>query len=68
LLGFTFAANFAWISTMAAKLSPHMPRRSEYLTYAKKQINYILGINEKGSSYVVGHMTSSPQRPHHRSR
>jgi len=53
---------------MAAQLDPEMNRRSDYLNYARKQINYLLGNNEKRISYVVGHTENFPKRPHHRSR
>ncbi len=38
----------------------------EYLDFASRQINYILG--DSGRSYVIGFGQNYPQRPHHRSR
>ncbi|KAJ3683215.1 hypothetical protein LUZ60_013442 [Juncus effusus] len=32
----------------------------------KKQVDYILGVNPKGMSYMVGYSNSFPQRVHHR--
>ncbi len=38
----------------------------EYLTYAKEHVNYVLGKNAKGMSYVTGYGDITPQNPHHR--
>ncbi len=38
----------------------------EYLDFASRQINYILG--DSGRSYVIGFGQNYPQRHHHRSR
>nr|CAB3263035.1 uncharacterized protein LOC100186903 [Phallusia mammillata] len=62
-----YAANFAFISAMAAKLESESAKKSNYIAYSKKQINYLLGDNEIGKSYVIGHTSASPKRPHHRS-
>ena len=40
--------------------------KEEYLTCAKEHVNYVLGKNAKGTSYVTGYGTVSPQNPHHR--
>lgn len=61
-----YAANFAAIATFAAKLEPPMRSKDAYLAYAKQQIHYLLGDNERSSSYVVGYGQNPPQRPHHR--
>ncbi|MBN2443243.1 MAG: glycoside hydrolase family 9 protein [Spirochaetales bacterium] len=41
-------------------------KASTYLTWAKKQIDYCLGNNERNGSYVIGYGTNAPQHPHHR--
>ncbi|MBN2533641.1 MAG: glycoside hydrolase family 9 protein [Spirochaetales bacterium] len=41
-------------------------KASTYSTWAKKQLDYCLGSNERNGSYVVGYGTNSPQHPHHR--
>lgn len=38
----------------------------EFLTCAKEHVNYVLGKNAVGTSYVTGFGTVSPQNPHHR--
>lgn len=37
-----------------------------YITSAKSNLNYLLGNNPNGVSYVTGYGTVSPQNPHHR--
>lgn len=39
---------------------------TEYLNFAKQQIDYILGNNPRNSSYVVGFGNNYPKFPHHR--
>jgi endoglucanase len=39
---------------------------SRYSKFATRQIDYILGDNPKGFSYMVGFGKNYPQRPHHR--
>ncbi|MCL6590507.1 MAG: glycoside hydrolase family 9 protein [Firmicutes bacterium] len=39
---------------------------TDYLNYAKSQIDYILGSNPRNSSYVVGFGNNYPKFPHHR--
>ena len=39
---------------------------SKYLTGAEKQLNYLLGVNPLGASFVTGYGTVSPENPHHR--
>jgi endoglucanase len=38
----------------------------KYLTFAKEQIDYMLGDNPRNSSYVVGFGNNYPKFPHHR--
>ncbi|KAI3466469.1 hypothetical protein Pfo_023132 [Paulownia fortunei] len=38
----------------------------EILSFVKSQVDYILGSNPMGVSYLVGYGSSSPQRVHHR--
>ncbi|HYH04947.1 MAG TPA: glycoside hydrolase family 9 protein [Bacillota bacterium] len=40
--------------------------KTEYLNFAKEQIDYILGKNPRNSSYVVGFGNNYPKFPHHR--
>ncbi|KAJ6821813.1 endoglucanase 6-like [Iris pallida] len=39
---------------------------SELLTFAKSQVDYILGDNPRATSYMVGYGRTYPQRVHHR--
>ncbi|MCL6589606.1 MAG: glycoside hydrolase family 9 protein [Firmicutes bacterium] len=39
---------------------------ADYLNYAQKQIDYMLGTNPRNSSYVVGFGNNYPKFPHHR--
>ena len=56
----TFPANVAFLSVLA--------RKNELISddWAKGQIDYMLGDNPLGRSYVVGHGNNPPDRPHHR--
>eukprot|EP00252_Welwitschia_mirabilis_P001600 TRINITY_DN11499_c0_g1_i1.p1 TRINITY_DN11499_c0_g1~~TRINITY_DN11499_c0_g1_i1.p1 ORF type:complete len:277 (+),score=-9.24 TRINITY_DN11499_c0_g1_i1:22-831(+) len=39
---------------------------TEIFTFAKRQVDYVLGDNPKGMSYMIGYGDKYPQRPHHR--
>ncbi|KAG7035484.1 Endoglucanase 6 [Cucurbita argyrosperma subsp. argyrosperma] len=41
-------------------------RPSELLTFAKSQVDYILGDNPRATSYMVGYGNNFPRRVHHR--
>ncbi|XP_047979270.1 endoglucanase 12-like [Salvia hispanica] len=46
---------------------PHGPVSSyDLVTFARSQVDYILGLNPKGMSYMVGFGTNYPKRVHHR--
>ncbi|KAL8138946.1 hypothetical protein V2J09_004947, partial [Rumex salicifolius] len=51
--------------TSAAKTSS-CASPSELLNMAKSQVDYILGDNPRGTSYMVGYGNSYPQQVHHR--
>lgn len=38
----------------------------EYNDYAKRQVDYLLGVNPAGYCYVTAYGTLSPEHPHHR--
>ena len=59
-----YAVNAALIALQASKVFPDYA--STYETFAKKQINYLLG--DSGRSFVVGFGINPPQRPYHRGR
>ncbi|CAF3760770.1 unnamed protein product [Rotaria sordida] len=56
------AGNAAFICLQAADVGINT---QEYLDFASRQINYMLG--DSGRSYVIGFGQNYPQRPHHRS-
>ena len=41
-------------------------KKQQYIDFAEKQINYILGDNPDNRSYVVGFGNNPPKNPHHR--
>ncbi|XP_071959064.1 uncharacterized protein [Antedon mediterranea] len=55
-----YSANVAFLALVAADLGI---QRDSYQTFAKQQINYMLG--DTGRSYVVGFGVNPPDRPHH---
>lgn len=59
-----FIANVALIALQAGLVFPD--HSTMYETFAKKQINYLLG--DSGRSFVVGFGINPPQRPYHRGR
>merc|ERR1719228_3039671 len=61
-----YAAGFAAIGVFAAHLDPAMSQANDYKTYATTEMNYILGNNKRGSSYVVGIANNPPTHCHHR--
>lgn len=63
------AANAAFIARVAVSsgIVSSTSDVSIYLTFAKKQLDYILGSNPAGRSYVCGFGTNYPKNPHHRS-
>jgi len=59
-----YAGSYAAIAMFAAALE--LPKSQEYRDYAESQIHYLLGENQRKSSYVIGIGRNPPQRPHHR--
>lgn len=55
-------ANAGNILMLAYKLTDE----PKYLDAANKQLDYLLGVNPLGTSFVSGYGTVSPQKPHHR--
>ncbi|XP_046564708.1 endoglucanase A-like [Haliotis rubra] len=58
-----YTANAALIAMVAADVGIE---ETKYREWALSQIDYMLGANEAGRSYVVGYGNNPPQRPHHR--
>ncbi|MRJ02567.1 MAG: hypothetical protein GXO19_04120, partial [Epsilonproteobacteria bacterium] len=60
-----YASTQAFISLLYAKSLPAGPQRERLISFAKSQIDYILGKNPRNSSYVVGYGPNYPINPHH---
>ncbi|MBY9005506.1 MAG: glycoside hydrolase family 9 protein [Candidatus Lokiarchaeota archaeon] len=62
-----YAANTAFLAFMWADSPQCTPSKvSTYQNFAESQINYALGDNPRGSSYIIGFGHNTPQNPHHR--
>jgi endoglucanase len=59
-----YAANTAMVAGVVA--DSLIDPGGTYSKLAADTIDYILGDNPRGSSYVVGYGTNAPQQPHHR--
>ena len=44
---------------------PDDPDAAEYTAWARRQIDYLLGKNDLGLSYIMGYTDSYPLQPHH---
>jgi endoglucanase len=56
------AANEGILLIQAYRLSP----KKKYLDYALANLDYILGRNGAGYSYITGYGSKTPMHPHHR--
>ena len=61
-----YSSTTAFMALLYAEELPIGEKRSELISFAKDQIDYILGVNPRNSSYVVGYGNNSPINPHHR--
>ncbi|MGC5411610.1 glycoside hydrolase family 9 protein, partial [Streptomyces sp. DT225] len=62
-----YAANTAFAALSYSDwLTGDTTRKARYHDFAVRQINYALGDNPRGSSYVVGFGENPPTKPHHR--
>ncbi|XP_071934489.1 endoglucanase 14-like [Coffea arabica] len=82
LLWFDFWNNLQYVTTAAFTISTYADTlaraqttlqcpaasvtRDELITFVQSQVNYILGSNSKGFSYMVGFGPNYPQQVHHR--
>ena len=61
------AANAVSMLAFFANILPQSDeKRSKYIEFLQKQVNYILGDNPLGINYVVGAEDNSPKAVHHR--
>lgn len=61
-----YAANTAFVALTYADWISDPTRAQRYRDFGKRQIDYALGDNPRGSSYVVGVGANAPENPHHR--
>uniref|UniRef100_A0A0D9WDV8 Endoglucanase n=1 Tax=Leersia perrieri TaxID=77586 RepID=A0A0D9WDV8_9ORYZ len=63
----TVFADFSSVSGRGAVRCPAGPAQPyDILKFVKSQVNYILGDNPRGTSYMVGYGSSYPRQVHHR--
>ncbi len=60
-----YASTTAFIALSYSDIAP-VDKKANYIAFAKKQIDYILGDNPRNASYVVGVGKNYPINPHHR--
>lgn len=62
-----YSTTTAFLASIYANWSGCTPNRVEiYREFAKSQVDYALGSNSMGRSFVVGFGNNPPQHPHHR--
>jgi len=61
-----YSSTTAFMALLYAQGLPVSQQKIDYISFAKGQIDYILGDNPRNSSYVVGYGNNSPINPHHR--
>jgi endoglucanase len=61
-----YASTTAFLALIYAGQVEDPALAESYRTFALNQINYILGDNPRGASYIVGFGINPPKNPHHR--
>lgn len=61
-----YVSNAAFLALVYADWTDDTTRRDRYHDFARRQIDYALGDNPRGSSFVVGFGDNPPRDPHHR--
>lgn len=61
-----YSSTASFMALLYAKGLDDGQQKTDYITFAKGQMDYILGDNPRNSSYVVGYGTNPPINPHHR--
>ncbi len=61
-----YAANSAFVALLYASTLQDESKKDTLINFARSQIDYILGDNPRGSSYIVGWGKNYPINPHHR--
>lgn len=63
---FRYAANTALSAFIYSDFVSDPVKKARYKDFAEQQINYILGQNPRGCSYLMGYGNCPPLHPHHR--
>ena len=61
-----YSSTASFMALLYANSLNNSQQKTDYIAFAKSQIDYILGANPRNSSYVVGYGTNPPINPHHR--
>lgn len=61
-----YASNTAFLALYHHDVASTPERRTRYYNFGKRQIDYALGANPAGRSYVCGFGVDPPVNPHHR--
>ena len=61
-----YAANTAFAALVYSDAITDTVLKARYKDFAKRQIDYALGLNPQNRSYVVGFGANPPRNPHHR--
>ncbi len=61
-----YAANTAFVALVHSENVTDPVRRARYHDFGVRQIDYTLGANPRGASYMVGFGQNPPRNPHHR--
>ncbi|PRW20216.1 Endoglucanase 1 [Chlorella sorokiniana] len=61
-----YSANAAFVALLHAKHTSDAGVRSACLSWAQRQLDYMMGLAGSERSFVVGYGSSPPVRPHHR--
>jgi endoglucanase len=61
-----YAANTAFAALVYSDWTTDTARKQRYHDFAVRQIDYALGANPRGASFMVGFGQNPPRNPHHR--
>lgn len=63
-----YASNTAFMALIYADMTSDPVKKARYADFGKRQIDYALGSNPAGRSYVCGFGVNPPKNPHHRTQ
>lgn len=61
-----YAMGASFLALAYADVAKDPARGQRYRAFARRQLDYVLGANPRGASYVVGFGNGAPQHPHHK--